>query len=214
MSASAYRLYHYWRSSSSWRVRLALEWKGLTAEMREVHLLNGESESAEHIARNPAGFVPVLELLPNHTYLTESLAIIRFLEETHPEAPTLLPGNAVDRAKIWAMAEVINAGTQPIQNIPVAALHSTDPTEQKKWIQHWIKEGLQVFEILSKQSPGKFAYGNEFSLADALLIPQVYNAERWEVSLESFPRIREAIQNSANLEAVLRSHPDRYAPKS
>ena len=193
-------------------MRLALEWKGITADLVDVHLLNGESESPEHKARNPAGFVPVLELLPSGTFLTESLAIIRYLEEVHPDLPSLLPGSPVDRAKIWAMAEVINAGTQPIQNIPVVNRHSSDPLKQKEWIQHWIKEGLQTFEILSKQRPGKFAYGDTFSLADACLIPQIYNAERYEVSLDAYPRIREAIQNSKDLRAVVQSHPDRYEP--
>src|SRR4051812_9809497 len=97
-----YHLYHYWRSSSSWRVRIALAWKNLAYHTTHVGLLNGESESAEHLKRSPAGFVPVLELktgIHAGAFLTESLAIIRYLEETHPEAPTLFPGSALDHAR-------------------------------------------------------------------------------------------------------------------
>jgi glutathione S-transferase len=111
------------------------------------------------------------------------------------------------------MAEVINAGTQPIQNIPVMALHSEVPAEQKKWAQHWIHSGLSIFETLSEKSPGRFAFGNEFTLADVCLIPQIYNAERFEVSLAPFPRIQEAYQNSKLLYAVTSSHPSVYEIK-
>jgi maleylacetoacetate isomerase len=212
---SHYHLYHYWRSSTSWRVRLALEWKKLAYETTHVGLLNGESESPEHLKRNPAGFVPVLELKTGtHTgsYLTESLAIVRFLEETHPEAPTLFPGSALDHARIWALAETINSGTHPLQNLPVLAEVSDDLDAQKKWARHWIKHGLSVFEELATRKPGKFSHGDHFSLADLCLIPQIYNAERYNVTLESFPRIQ-AIQSACrDLPAVLKSHPDHFKP--
>jgi maleylacetoacetate isomerase len=215
MSQSTYHLYHYWRSSSSWRVRLALVWKNLKFDTTHIGLLNGESESPEHLNRNPAGFVPVLELKSgthSGTFLTESLAIIRYLEEIHPEAPTLFPGSALDHARIWTLAELINSGTQPIQNLPLLEYFSSDLDEQKKWAKHWIYHGLEVFEKTASLHPGKFAYGDHFSLADVCLIPQVYNAERFGVGLDAFPRIRKAIATSKDLPAVNDSHPDRYKP--
>lgn len=215
MSHSTYTLYHYWRSSASWRVRLALAWKNLNYEPKHVGLLNGESDAPDYLAKNPAGAVPVLELTNGShtgTLLTESLAIIRYLEEVHPEAPTLFPGNVLDHARIWALAETINSGTQPISNLPVMHYHSSDPEEQKRWNKHWMTEGLAVFEKLSSPYPGPFAYGNHFSLADVCLIPQAYSAERYHVDLSQFPKIKSALKASANLGAVLKSHPDHFKP--
>ena len=215
MNQPEYNLYHYWRSSSSWRVRFALHYKGIPFHPIPVSLLNGESESPEHLKRNPAGFVPVLEFLSGDhqgEFLSESLSIIRFLEENHPTTPTLFPGSAYDHARAWSLAEVINSGTQPIANIPVTHFHSSDPTEQKRWSQHWMKTGLQTYESLCKNQAGQFSYGDQFSIADVCLIPQLYNADRFEVDLSSCPtllRIRESVKK---LPAHSLSHPDAYKP--
>lgn len=211
MSEAKLKLYHYWRSSSSWRVRLALDYKKIPFEAIPVNLLNGESESEAHLKRSPAGFVPVLELADG-TCLTESLAIIRYLEETHPKSPSLLPGSPIDRAKIWSFAEVVNSGTQPIQNIPVMALHSSDPAEQKKWAQHWIKNGLQTLEVLAKKDAGEFCYQDSFTLADACLLPQIYNAERYEVDVKAYPTLSRVRANTEALPCFMSSHPDSYKP--
>jgi maleylpyruvate isomerase len=148
------------------------------------------------------------------SFLTESLGIIRFLEETHPEAPTLFPGTALDHARIWALAETINSGTHPLQNIPVMAMHSDDPEAQRRWAQHWIRQGLEVFEKLASREAGSFAYGDHFSLADVCLIPQLYNAERYQVDLSAFPQILRAKAKSAQIPALLKAHPDRFNPES
>jgi maleylacetoacetate isomerase len=215
MNTPSYRLYHYWRSSASWRVRIALAWKKIEFESIPVNLLDGESESPAHLKRNPAGFVPVLELNRGpHAgeKLTESLAIIRYLEETHPEAPTLFPGTAFDRAKIWALAEVVNSGTQPFQNISVMEKHSVDGEEQKRWSIHWITHGLEVFETLIQSGKGQFSHGDHFSLADTCLIPQVYSAKRYDIDLSAFPKLKHIYETSLNLPAIVQSHPDRYKP--
>jgi maleylacetoacetate isomerase len=208
-----YRLYHYWRSSSSWRVRLALDWKSIPFEPVAVGLLNGESEAPEHLRRNPAGFVPVLEIPgEKNPFLGESLAIIQYLEAVHPECPTLLPGSPLDRARIWALAEVVNAGIQPIQNIPVMERHSSDPGEQKAWARDFIGRGLAVYEKLCRETAGKFSVGDAFSLADACLIPQIYNAQRYEVDLSAFPVLSAVDERCRALAVYESSHPDRYKP--
>ncbi len=212
-----FKLYHYWRSSSSWRVRWALEIKGISYDAIPVNLLNGESESEAHLARNPAGFVPVLEIvnpenaLAGPEFLSESLSIIRYLEDLFPE-PAVLPGSPLDRAHIWSLAEVINSGTQPIQNIPVMALHSSEPAAQKLWAQHWIRHGLEVYESLCSKQAGSFAYGNTLTLADLCLIPQCYNAERYEVDFRVFPTISRIYDSCINLVSLQKSHPDRFKP--
>ena len=191
-------------------MRWALHYKGIPFECTPIGLLDGEAEGAEHRARNPAGLVPVLKTSDGH-YLTESLAIIRYLEELYP-TPTLFSGTALDHARIWSLAETINSGTQPLQNIPVTNLHSPDPAEQKKWAQHWIRNGLEVFETLAHENAGRFSHGNELTLADLCLIPQCYNAERFDVSFREFPTISRVYDHCMNLESLQKSHPDQYKP--
>jgi len=207
---SGFKLYHYWRSSSSWRVRFAMEYKKIPFEPIAVSLLNGESESPEHLKRNPAGLVPVLET-PDGKYLTESLAIIRYLEEIHA-TPTLFPGTPLDHARIWALAEVINSGTHPIQNPPVVQRHSSDPAEQKRWMQYWIHQGLETYEKLCTAEAGLFSHGDQLSLADLCLIPQCYNATRHGVDFRQFPTIARIHDSCSALESLKKSHPDIYQP--
>ncbi len=215
--SAPYRLFHYWRSSSSWRVRFALDFKGIPYEPVAISLLSGESESPEHLARNPAGQVPVLEVpaqAPGSApvCLTESLAILLFLEETHPDLPGLVFGNAANRARIMALSEVINSGTQPFHNPPVLERHSADPAEQKSWARDFIERGLGVYETLSSATRGEFSVGDRPSLADACLIPQVYSAERFGVSLAKFPGISRIHENLKALPAFASSHPDAFKP--
>ncbi len=215
MSGPQFTLYHYWRSSSSWRVRFALHHKGIAFTPVAVDLLNGESESPEHLKRNPAGFVPVLEFLngPHQgAFLSESLSIIRFLEEAYPNSPTLFPGNAFDHARIWSLAEIINSGTQPLANIPVNAFHSGDAEEQKRWARHWMKTGLETYETHCRKHAGDFSYGNQFSLADICLIPQLYNADRFSVDLKDCPTLLKVRENVKKLPAYTLSEPDSYKP--
>jgi maleylacetoacetate isomerase len=213
------KLYHYWRSTSSWRVRWALEFKKIPCELIPINLLNGEAETPEHLSRHPLGFVPVLEL-PTGETLIESLAIIQYLELKFPESPSLFPQDPIEKAKAIVLAEVINSGTHPLQNPTVTAylgehLQAT-ADQQKAWSQHWIGKGLELYEkllpesILNSDHP--FSVSSGFSIADLCLLPQLYNAKRYEVNLEAFPKIS-AIQNHLmKLESYQNSHADRYQP--
>ncbi|MBS1964170.1 MAG: maleylacetoacetate isomerase [Bdellovibrionales bacterium] len=214
------RLYHYWRSTSSWRVRWALALKGISVEYVHVSLLDGESESEAHRARNPFGYVPVLEFLgeknPERRYLVESLPIIEFLEETMPGAP-LLPKEPRDRAHVRSLAEAINAGTQPVQNLSVQIelAPDTDPAhaaKRKAWAQIWIRRGLAAYETLAKARSGKFSFGDSLTLADLCLIPQVYNAARNDVALTEYPTISRIYANALETESYRASEPERFKP--
>lgn len=206
------RLFHYWRSSSSWRVRWALAYKGLSAEMVHVDLLNGEVESPEHLKRNPMGYVPVLEVDGN--FLTESLAIIRYLEDSTIGA-SVFPTDPWERAHVWSLCEIINAGTQPLQNLNAMFLHSEDPVKRKEWAVYWIKSGLSAFDKVCASRAGKFCFGDTLTAADMCLIPQVYNALRNDIDIErEFPRLAEIYKVALATPSGSASHPDRYAPQS
>jgi maleylacetoacetate isomerase len=190
-----------------------LDWKALPYEPVPVNLLNGESESPEHLKRNPAGFVPVLEIPgEQHPFLGESLAIIQYLELTHPDRSLLLRGSPLEKARIWSLCEVVNAGTQPLQNIPVLERHSSDPAEQKAWAREFIDKGLKIYETLCRETAGQFSVGDAFSLADVCLIPQLYNAERYHVDLAAFPTLLGIQENCKRLSIFETAHPDRYKP--
>lgn len=219
MSAS-YRLFHYWRSTSSWRVRWALALKGITPEFVHVNLLDGESESAAHRARNPFGYVPVLELLNppagKNRYLTESIAILEYLEETISTTP-LLPKDPVDRAHIRALVESVNAGTQPLQNLSTQIYFSPDsdpqhPDKRRLWAQHWIRNGMNAYETLIRGSAGKFSFGDSVTMADLCLIPQCYAAERNQISVSEFPTISRVYENTVKTEGYRMSEPERFNP--
>lgn len=212
------RLYHYWRSSSSWRVRWGLAIKGVACEFDTINLLSDETESPEQLARNPLGYVPVLEFLdrPDHKtsplrYLTESMAILEWLEEEIP-TPSLLPGGALQRARIRQLCEIINSAIQPLQNPNVAQLHSPDPTLQKEWSQHWVQRGLATYETWVKHTAGKFSVGDTLTLADLFLIPQCYNSLRLGVQLENYPTLHRIYKTAIATESCMASSPDRFKP--
>jgi maleylacetoacetate isomerase len=209
------RLHHYWRSSSNWRVRWAFKLKGIVCEYAPVDLLSDEPEGAEHLARNPLGYVPVLEQIdeadPARRYLCESLAIIEWAEETHPQ-PSLLPGDPWQRARIRMLAEVIASDTQPLQNLGPQELHSTDPGGRKSWARHWIRHGLHAYEKLAAGSAGNYSVGDAITLADLCLIPQCYNAERYGVDLGEFPTVARIHAAALETEACRASAPDQFAP--
>ncbi|MBI3544841.1 MAG: maleylacetoacetate isomerase [Deltaproteobacteria bacterium] len=203
-------LYHWWRSSSSWRVRWALELKGVKADLVLVNLMTGENEQPAHLARNPMGYVPVLAL--DGRNMIESMAILEYLDETHP-SPRLIPGDAYDRQHVRALSELINAGTQPIHNVDVFEHHSADPEEQKRWNAHFIRRGLKAFEKLASPRAGAFAFGNQVTAADLCLVPQCFAAARFGVDVAAeFPLV--ARWNAASLATpeCQASHPDRYKP--
>lgn len=218
----AFKLYHYWRSSSSWRVRWALAHKEIPCEFVSIHLLTDEAESEPHLKRNPLGYVPVLEIASVASseppiYLAESTAIVEWLEEIAPAKPLMPPFHSrqgIDRAKTRQLMEIINSGTQPLQNLNALHLHSSDPEEQKRWAQYWIRKGLHAYETVASETAGKFSMGDSLTLADLFLIPQCYNAGRQEVSLDEFPLLKKIYENASQTASYQLSHPDRFNPQS
>ena len=225
------KLYHYWRSSASWRVRFAFAAKGIQVDLIPLNLLLGESETPEHLKRNPLGHVPVLEVTDQSgpdagkpRYLAESLAIIEWAEEIYPTNP-LLPADSWLRARVRQLAEIINAGTQPLTNLGVASFHpsypgsgqpsqSSAPAQEKAWNQHWMHRGLEAYEMIVRETAGKFSVGDTLTMADICLVPQCYSAGRFDVSLQSFPTLARINEQVLKLESCQAAHPDRFAPQS
>jgi maleylacetoacetate isomerase len=184
-------LYGYFRSSAAFRLRIALNLKGLAPEMISVHLQKegGLNRKPEFRAINPQMRVPALKL-DSGEVLIQSLAIIEYLDETHPQPP-LLPRDPIQRAKVRALAQVIACDIHPLNNIgPLRYLKNPLGQEQAKidaWYHHWILEGFEALEALLQSGP--YAFGSEVTLADVCLVPQVANATRFKVPLEHFPKI-------------------------
>jgi maleylacetoacetate isomerase len=187
-----------------------LDLKSIPCELVAVNLVNGESESPEHLRRNPLGYVPVLET--HQGTLTQSSAIIHWLEDTFPGSPALFPEDPWQHARVLQLADIICADTQPVQNVNVLQLHSTDAIEQKKWAQFFISQGLKAFETLAAQTAGAFSVGETLSWADLCLMPQLYNARRYEVDLRPFPTLLRISSECEKLPSYLSSHPSRYEP--
>ena len=184
-------LYDYFRSSAAYRVRIALNMKGLAPERRFVHLRKGEQRAAGYVAVNPQGMVPALVV--GGAQLTQSLAIIEYLDETHPEPP-LLPRDPVERAYVRAIALAIACDIHPIDNLRVlkylqAPLAIEEPARDE-WYRHWIREGFVAIERMLAARSGTFCLGDTPTLADICLVPQVANANRLAVDLAPYPRIR------------------------
>jgi len=202
------KLHSYFRSSASYRVRIALALKGIAYETHSHHLRRGEQEAPEYRALHPQGFVPALET--GGAVLIQSLAICEYLDETHP-SPPLLPKDPLQRARIRAFAQVIACDIHPIQNLKVlkrlkAAGFNDDGINQ--WAGQIIAEGFDACEQLIADEPGPYCFGNTVSLADVFLIPQLVNARRFKVDLR-WPRLLAAEAACLKLEAFQRAAPDR-----
>jgi maleylacetoacetate isomerase len=184
-------LYGYFRSSAAYRLRIALNLKGLSPELVSIHLQKegGLNRKPDFRAINPQMRVPALKL-DSGDVLIQSLAIIEYLDETHPQPP-LLPRDPIQRAKVRALAQVIACDIHPLNNVgPLRYLKNALGQEQAKidaWYHHWILDGFEALEALLQ--PGPYAFGGEVTLADVCLVPQVYNATRFKVPLDRFPRI-------------------------
>ena len=207
-------LHGYWRSSCTWRVRIALHAKGLDYETVPVHLLRdgGEQKAAAHRALNPAAQVPVLVV--DGEPIVQSLAILRFLEDVAP-TPALLPTDPLRRAHAIAIAEQINAGTQPLQNLSVlsavdalAGAPAGDTSARKAWAQRFIRDGLAAVEGMVARHGGAFCVGDAPSWADLALVPQLYNARRFGVDLAPLPRLLEVESRCATLPAFVAARPE------
>jgi maleylpyruvate isomerase len=208
------KLYTYFRSSAAYRVRIALNLKGLAYEAVPVHLLKagGEQLRSEYRSINPSGLVPTLR--DDNTTLTQSLAIIEYLDETHP-SPALLPADAAGRARVRALAQMIACDIHPLNNLRVLrylvrTLGISD--EQKNaWYRHWILEGFAALEAHLARDPqtGRFCHGDAPTLADCCLAPQIYNAERFEIDMAPYPTIARIHAASVELPAFQAAHPAR-----
>ena len=202
----------YWRSSCSWRVRIALNMKGLAFETLPVHLVKdgGEQHGDEHRQHNPMRELPVLVV--DGQPIAQSVAILEYLEETHP-SPSLLPASPLDRARVRQMAEIINSGIQPVQNLRVMQRLGREfdvpKPEQVAWSKGWIEFGFDALYGLVEQHSGLYAFGDSVTMVDLCLIPQLYNARRFAVDLEKYPLFLEIEQRLSQLPAFVDAHPDQ-----
>ena len=206
------RLHGYFRSSAAWRVRIALNLKGTSADHLFHHLRKGEQVAPDYLKLNPQGLLPTLETDDGRA-LTQSLAIIEWLDETHPDPP-LLPKDAFQRARVRAFALAIACDIHPVQNLKVLArLRSLGLAEEQ--VQDWAKwanaEGLAACEKLVAREPGPFCFGAAPTLADICLVPQLGNAWRFGVDVSAFPRLLQAEAAAKALPAFAEAAPDRQA---
>ena len=185
------KLYSYFRSSAAYRVRIALNLKGLPYEMVPIHLTRdgGQQRKPDFVAVNPQMRVPVLALSGGEV-LTQSLAIIEYLDETNPDPP-LLPAEALDRAKVRSIAQLIACDIHPLNNLMalqyIKRQLKHEQPEIDAWYHHWVLQGFAALEAMIE--PGPYAFGGRVTLADLCLVPQVFNARRLKVPLETFPKI-------------------------
>lgn len=208
------KLYNYFRSSASFRVRIALNLKGLPYEYAVVHLTRdgGQQFLPEFRQLNPDGLIPVLD--DDGNTLTQSLAIIEYLEETHPEPP-LLPRGAVDRAYVRSVALAVACEIHPLNNLRVLRylVRKLGVTEEQKntWYRHWVEEGLAAIEarLLAQGRTGRFTLGDTVSLADVVLVPQIFNAQRFDCRLDHVPTIMRVFDHCMELRAFADAQPAR-----
>ena len=206
------QLYSYFRSSAAYRVRIALELKGLPYSYVPVHLLRdgGQQHSSDYQRVNPASLVPTL--VDGDHPLGQSLAIIEYLEETHPE-PALLPGDAMGRARVRALALTVACEIHPLNNLRVLQYLERDlkldEATKADWYRHWIMLGFTSIEAMLANDPntGKFCHGDAPGLADCCLIPQLANARRFDTRLEAFPSIRRIEEACLTLDAFAKAAP-------
>jgi maleylpyruvate isomerase len=211
------KLYTYFRSSAAWRVRIALALKGLAWTAEYVHLLKdgGQQHAPAYRAKNPMGLLPSLET-DDGTLLTQSLAIIEWLEETHPE-PALLPSEPLARAHVRAIALGIACDIHPLNNLRVLRYLKEpmghDQPARDAWYRHWIAEGLSGLEAMLR-GDGPFCHGDTPTIADVCLVPQMGNARRLDCPLDAYPRLRRAEAAALALPAFRDAAPDRQPDAS
>lgn len=202
------RLYNYWRSSASWRVRTALAYKDLPFEYVPIHLVRegGHQHRDEYRKKNPMRQVPLLELDDGRT-LAQSVAILEYLEETHPEPP-LLPQDPYLRGKVRQLVEIVNSGIQPFQNLATANRLRELGVDTEAWIREWIQRGLEAFEREVSETAGRFCVGDTPTFADLVLVPQMYSSRRLGVDPSSFENIQRIEKNCLELPAFRKAHPE------
>lgn len=202
-------LHGYWRSGTSYRVRIALALKGLVYDQANHDLRRGEQRDAVYRALNPQGLVPALEA--DGLVLTQSPAILEWLEERHPDPP-LLPADPDARAVVRAMAATIACDVHPLNNLRVLNAvrddFGADAGAVNRWIARWIGEGFAALEVMVTRHGGGFCYGAGPTLADCHLVPQIYAAERFGVDLSPYPALVAAGETARSLPEVAAAHPD------
>lgn len=203
-------LYDYYRSSAAYRVRIGLNLKRIAYESRPVNLLEGAQRSDDYRALNPQGLVPMLEI--DGERFTQSLAILGYLDQKFPNIP-LLPSRAEARTHVLTMALTVACDIHPLNNLRVLKYlkgelgHSQE--EADTWYRHWIVEGLGALEQMAARRSGGFLFGDAPTMADVCLVPQLYNARRFDVPLDDYPTLLRADENASKLDAFALAHPDR-----
>ena len=204
------KLHTYFRSSAAYRVRIALNLKGLPYEAVPVHLVKNEQQSAEYRAKNPSALVPSFE--DGDATITQSMAIIEYLEETHPKV-ALLPGDALGRARVRELAMMIGCDIHPVNNLRVlrylVRTLGIDDDAKNAWYRHWIAEGFGALETQLARGAGRFCVGDAPTIADCFLVPQVYNAQRFGIDLAPYPNIVRIDAACAELPAFIAAHPSQ-----
>jgi maleylacetoacetate isomerase/maleylpyruvate isomerase len=201
-------LYSFWRATAPYRVRIGLNLKGVAYDYAAVNLTQGAQHKAAYRTINPQRMTPALDI--GETTLTQSLAILEWLEETQPEPP-LLPSDPLGRAQVRAMAGIIACDIHPLNNARVVRALETigvDAPSRQKWVQRWITDGFVALEPMIARLGDGFAYGATPTLADCCLIPQVYSAERFAVDLTPYPAIRAVAGRAAAHPAFIAAHPE------
>lgn len=206
------KLYNYWRSSASYRVRIALALKDIPYEYHSIHLIKdgGQQYSPDYLALNPEGRVPLL--VDGDFRLGQSLAILDYLEACHP-APSLLPADVGARAQMWAFCHAIAADIQPLQNLgPLGYLTrelGVSEAQKNAWLRHWIERGLSALEAEQARRPEReYCFGDAPTLADCVLLPQMYSAHRFGADAGKYPRLAALSAHFAQHPAARAAHPD------
>ena len=202
-------LYNYFRSSASYRVRIALALKGLAYDYKPVHLPKNEQFTESYAAVSAARLVPMLN--DSGHMLTQSMAIIEYLDETHPEPP-LLPRDALGRARVRALAQDIACEIHPLNNLRVLRYLVRDikvsEDDKNRWYRHWVETGLEVLERQLAGQPSTYCHGETPGLADCVLVPQIFNAQRFEARLDHVPQVMRVFEACMKLEAFERTRPE------
>ncbi len=204
------KLYTYFRSSAAYRVRIALNLKSLPAEHEVVWLTKGEQSADSYTAINPHGLVPTL--IDNGHELGQSLAILEYLDEQYPDTPALLPADPIGRAQVRAMALLIACDIHPVNNLRILKYLKSELQHSQEevdvWYRHWCDQGLAGLEAdVSKRKPGKYCFGDTVTLADVCLVPQVFNANRFNVDMSQYPNVARINETCLQLPAFDRAQP-------
>jgi maleylacetoacetate isomerase len=206
-------LFDYCRSSAAYRVRIALNLKGLSYQSVPINLLKGEQQQQHYKQVNPQGLVPALKV--GEQLITQSLAIIEYLEECYVETTPLLPKDTFLRAQVRAFAQTIACDIHPLDNLRVLKylVNELSVSEQQKmtWYHHWIIQGFTALEQIVASNNSQFCFGDQPTLADVVLVPQVFNANRFGVDMSAFPHLSRVAEHCQQQEAFAKAHPDQQA---